>query len=153
MKDYSGRVEAPNRVVLPVSDKFPDNPLIGEILYLNVYPHQGIYLFSGQGWIPMYSTENNIWETIIAEKEQRVFNLQNQYQTDGKSLVVYKDGVRLQKTSYAEIGPTMFAYNELNADGDVIDLEGGEVFEVQIFNIKRHGIFDVKALNRRNGVC
>jgi sulfur carrier protein ThiS len=153
MKDYSGRVEAPNRVVLPVVEKFPDVPLIGEIVFFNVFPHQGMFIFNGEGWIPMYTTINNVWESIEAEKEQKIFELQHQYQTDGKSIVVYKDGRRLPRNAYAEIGPTMFAYKELDEEGEMVELKGGEIFEVQIFNQKLHSVFDVKSFNRRNGVC
>lgn len=153
MKSYSNDALIPNRVVLPVVEKFPDVPLIGEVVFFNVYPHQGMFIYNGEGWIPLYTTVNNLWETIEAEPEQKVFELKNPYTPDGKSIVVYKDGRRLPRDAYAEIGPTMFAYKELDETGEIVELKGGEVFEVQIFNQKLHGVFDVKALNRRNGVC
>jgi len=146
MKSYSGETNIPDRVILPVVTDFPNNPFVGELVYFNQLPKEGIYIFDGQGWKPLFSTENNIWESIVAEPEQTMFELKNSYNTDGKSIVVYKDGVRLPKNTMGEVGTNLIAWK-----GD--ELHGGEVFEFQIFNKRIHGIFDVKSFNRRNGIC
>lgn len=146
MKDYSGEAVIPNRVILPVVDMFPHQPIVGEILFFNQAPREGIYLFDGTGWRPIYSTENNIWEKFEGVCDQFVYELQNTYNNDGKSIVVYQDGVRLPKEAFAEVSPTAIAWKGEN-------LIGGEKFEVQMFNKRQHGIFDVKAFNRRNGIC
>lgn len=146
MKSYSAEAQIPDRVVLPVVQEFPNTPLVGELVYFNQEPREGIYIFDGHGWKPIFSTENNIWEEIVAEKEQYTFELKNHYNTDGKSIVVYMNGVRLPRTAMAEVGTNLLAWK-----GE--ELEGGEVFEFQIFNRRMHGIFDIKAFNRRNGIC
>lgn len=146
MKDYSGDANVPNRVILPVVSQFPHIPIVGEILYFNETPREGIYIFDGSGWKPLFSTENNIWESFEGVKDQFVYELQNTYNTDGKSIVIYQDGVRLPKEAWAEI-----SVNEIAWKGE--NLEGGEKFEVQIFNKKIHGIFDIKGFNRRKGLC
>ena len=127
--------------------------MTGEVVYFNVFPRQGMYIYDGTGWIPIFSTQNNIWEDQLAQKAQVIFELKNQYNTDGKSIVVYKDGRRLEKHMFAEIGPNMVAYKELDEEGEDIELQGGEHFEFQIFNSKIHGVFDIRAFNRRVGVC
>jgi hypothetical protein len=144
MKDYSDNAIIPNRVVLPIVEQFPHTPLVGEILYFNQTPREGIYIFDGIGWKPMFSTENNIWESFVAEPEQYVFELENHFNTDGKSIVIYQDGVRLPKNSFAEVGSNILAWK-----GE--ELLGGEFFEVQIFNRKITSVLDVKAFNRRKG--
>jgi hypothetical protein len=110
-------------------------------------------IFTGEGWVPIYSTRNCIWERHIAEPMQKVFELQNEYDTDGNSLVVYKDGRRLQHFMYAEVGRHLVTYKEVDEEtGEDIDLYGGEEFEFQIFNVRKTGVFNVKSFNRRVGV-
>ena len=99
MKVYSDVSSNPPRTILPVLDRFPDSPIIGELIYFSAIPHCAIMIFTGEGWVPLYSTQNNIWERHIAEPQQKVFELQNEYNTDGNSLVVYKDGRRLYHTA------------------------------------------------------
>lgn len=139
----------PSRVVFPVLEKFPGSPLIGEVIYLNVAPHQGLMLYTGTAWVELYSTTNNIWEEQIAEQEQNVFELSNAYNTDGHSIVVYKNGVRLPQHCVIEISPHEVGYRDFDAEGEAIILEGGERFEFQIFNVRNSQPFDVKAFNRR----
>ena len=147
MKNYSTDASIPNRLCLPILDQFPDVPIMGEVVFFNQYPREGIYIFVGDGWKPLFSTENNIWASpIIAEPEQVIFELDVEYNTDGKSINVYKDGIRLDKTEYAEVANNMIAWK-----GD--ELPGGEKFEFQIFNKKIHSVFDIKAFNRRKGIC
>jgi hypothetical protein len=145
MKIYSNTaVENPSRIVLPVLEEFPNEPLLGEVIFFNLSPQEGLYIFTGNGWKPLHSTQNNIWESHTAEPEQVIFELKNHYPTNGKSLVVYKDGVRLKQDECAEVGTNLVAWK-----GE--ELLGGELFEFQMFNIKIHSIFDIKAFNRRNG--
>ena len=144
MKSYSGEVVVPNRVVLPVVEQFPPDPIVGEILYFNQFPREGMYIYDGTGWMAIFSTENNIWESFIAEPEQYVFELQNHFNTDGKSIVIYQDGKRLPKDAFAEVGTNILAWK-----GE--ELVGGEFFEVQIFNRRLQTALDIKAFNRRNG--
>jgi hypothetical protein len=153
MRILSDAASTPNRIVFPVVNRFPDLPIIGEVLYFNAFPRQGLHIFNGEGWIPLYSSSNNIWETIIAEPEQVMFTLENHYNTDGKSIVVYKDGKRLMPHEYAEIGTNLISYKEQNEEGEDIELAGGEKFEFQLFNVKVLQPFDVKSFNRRVGIC
>jgi hypothetical protein len=132
------------RVIFPIVTEFPSVPMLGEVLFFNVAPKQGLYIFNGEGWISLYTSENNIWETIIAEEKQGLFELENSYNTDCKSIVVYKDGVRLTYDDFAEVSPNHIAWK-----GE--ELEGGEKFEFQLFNCRVIKPFDIKAFNRRNG--
>ena len=152
MRVLSDTAANPNRIVLPILSSFPNNPILGELVFFNEQPHQGIYFFSQEGWLPLYSTKNNYWETIIAEPEQTIFELQQEYDCDGKSINVFKDGIKLDPTDYAEIGRNLIAYKQLDEEGEDIKLEGGEKFEFQIFNVKQTKPFNVKAFNRRNGL-
>jgi hypothetical protein len=149
MKVYSNVIENPTRVILPILEAFPNEPILGELIFFNVFPKEGVYLYSSDGWKPLHTLENNIWEQHIAEPEQVIFNLKNYYNTDGKSLVVYKDGIRLPADTYAEVGSNIVAWKTLEEFGG--ELLGGEIFEFQIFNVKSHSVFDIKAFNRRNG--
>lgn len=144
MKIYSDTVENPARIVLPILEQFPNTPILGEIIFFNVFPKEGIYIYTSEGWRAVHTLENNIWEEHIAEPEQVIFELKNHYTTDGKSLVVYLNGERLPQNACAEVGSNLVAWK-----GE--ELTGGEKFEFQIFNVKSHSIFDIKAFNRRNG--
>lgn len=153
MRVLSDAAVHPLRIVLPVVDSFPDTPITGEIIYFNRSPHQAMMLYTGEGWVPLYTTRNNIWERHIAEPEQKVFDLSNEYDTDGNSLVVYKDGRRLLPHMYAEVGRSIVTYKEVDEEtGEDIELHGGEEFEFQIFNVRKSGTFNVKSFNRRVGV-
>lgn len=153
MRILSNDASSPNRIVFPVVDRFPDQPIIGETLYFNCTPRQGLHIYDGNGWMPLYTTNNNIWETQEAEFEQVIFTLENRYNTDGRSIVVYKDGKRLRPYEYAEIGPNLIAYKEKDEEGEDIELQGGEIFEFQIFNSRVLQPFNVKSFNRRVGIC
>lgn len=153
MRVLSDAAVHPNRIILPVLDTFPHNPILGELIYFNKVPHNAIMIFTGEGWIPLYSTRNNIWEEHVAEMDQKIFELANEFDTDGNSIVVYKDGVRLEKSEYVELGRNLIAYRGVDIEGEDIDILGGEVFQFQIFNVKTVGVFDVKSFNRRNGLC
>ena len=139
----------PSRIIFPVLDKLPSNPLLGEVVYFNVAPRQGLMIYTGTGWIELFATQNNIWETHIAEQEQTVFELNNSYNTDGTSIVMYKNGIRMPSYSVIEISPNHVGYREFDEEGEPVLLEGGEVFEFQIFNVRTTSPFDVKSFNRR----
>lgn len=136
------------RVVFPVISEFPATPIIGEIVYFNREPREGLYLYNGTGWIGLFSYENNIWEEQEAiEDEQSIFTLQNSYNTDGKSITVYWNGRRLRRNEYAEV-----SNNEVFIK-DNEEIKAGDLLEFQIFNRKIHSIFEIKAFNRRRGIC
>lgn len=152
MRVLSDAAVHPSRIVLPVVTDFPDSPIQGELIFFNRIPHNAMMIYTGEGWVPLYTTRNNIWEEHIAEPEQKVFELNTLYDTDGNSLVVYKDGIRLERNQYAEIGRNLVVYKGVDEEsGEDIDIEGGEVFSFQIFNVRKMGTFDVKSFNRRNG--
>lgn len=135
------------RVVYPIVSQFPATPVIGEVVYFNKKPREGLYLYDGTGWIGLFSYENNIWEEQIAiENEQSIFTFQNSYSTDGKSIVVYLNGHRLKRNEYAEV-----SNNEIFIK-DAENIKEGDSIEIQIFNKKLHAIFGIKAFNRRNGI-
>lgn len=150
MRIFSDNLSAAtNRVIFPVVEKIPNNPLIGEVVYLNVEPYQCLMLYTGNDWVELYSTDNNLWEEQIAEQEQTVFELETAYPTNGTSIIVYKDGRRLPPECVIEISPHHVGYREFDDEGESIILDGGEKFEFQIFNCRRTSTFDVKAFNRR----
>jgi hypothetical protein len=156
MRMMSDNIARPDRVIVPVLEEFPANPIIGEIVYFNQEPHQGLMLFTGQGWVELFATDNNVWETIIAEPKQLIFELQRDYPSNGKSINVFVDGRRLSHHDFVEISPEMIAYQEMDEDGedgDIVKLKGGEVFEFQLFNLRKTKSFDIKSFNRRNGIC
>jgi len=152
MRILSDKAINPERIVLPVVEYFPDNPIIGEMVYFNRAPRQAVYLFNGEGWVSLYSTRNNHWETIIAEPQQKVFELKQEYDCDGNSLIVYKDGVKLHPNDYVEAGRNLVTYRGKDKEGEDIDIEGGEEFQFQVFNIRQTGTFNVKSFNRRKGI-
>lgn len=140
MKSYGDPVST-DRLCLPVVENFPIEPKLGEVLYLNVAPRQGIYIFTPEGWIPLYASVGNIWEKHKAVKDQQLFNLDNFYNPDGRSINVYVDGVRLQGDQFSEIAPQLVSLKE--------ECQGGEVVEFQIFNQRVVQPFDLKGWNRR----
>lgn len=152
MRVLSDAAVHPARIVLPVLDRFPDTPILGEMIFFNQLPHQAVMIYTPQGWIPLYATENNIWEEHIAEPKQKVFELAQEYNTDGKSINVYMDGIQLQKNEFAEIGRNLIAFKKLNEDGEDFELQGGEIFQFQIFNVRKIEPFNIKSFNRRVGI-
>ncbi|MEM2159424.1 MAG: hypothetical protein QXN55_00530 [Candidatus Nitrosotenuis sp.] len=140
-----------DRLVLPVKDFFPSYPKVGEVIFFNQYPRQGIYVYTSDGWFPLYATENNIWENHVAQQEQRTFFLRHSYNTDGKSLNVYVDGVRLRKDQFAEVAANIVTIKLLDEYGEDIFLQYGQIVEFQIFNARVMKPFNVKEFLRRNG--
>jgi hypothetical protein len=140
MKSYAN-VEEPttNKVVFPVMQYYPQRPVEGEVIIIKNHLEQGVRYYDAQmnKWIPLFSVINNIWETLeVPYDEHQVYTLQqNTYTTDGNSLNVYVDGVRLPKNRVAEISSNTFAiketYNELD---EPIFLKKGQIIECQIFN-------------------
>lgn len=153
MRILADQTSTPSRIVLPVMEKLPDNPIIGELVYFNQKPYESMMIYNGQGWIPLYATRNNIWEKHIAEKDQVAFTLAHQFDIDGKSIVVYKDGIRLSPDEFVEASDSVIVYKGKDEEGEDIEILGGEVFEFQIFNVRQTKTFDVKSFNRRRGIC
>jgi hypothetical protein len=151
MRILADNAVKPDRFILPIVDTFPSEPMLGELIYMNEHPYQGLMIYTGEGWIELYASDNNIWETIIAEEDQKIFNLKNSYPTNGYSINVYKDGIMLTKSEFAEVNNNIIAYKAIDEEGEDIKLKGGEIFEFQIFNKKRVSSFNVKAFNRRRG--
>lgn len=130
MKSYAEQIK-PKRhsVVFPVVNELPDPLEIGETVYKNDPMFPGLYIYLGdKRWVTIMSPTNNIIEEHIAAPEQKMFTLSTPYQTDGSSLNVYVNGIRLAKNQYAEISETLVCIKE---DGF---LKGGEKVEFQLFN-------------------
>lgn len=146
MKSYSGEAPKPKRntVVFPVVDQLPDPLEVGETVYKNDPMFPGLYIYLGdKRWVTIMSPKNNIFEEHTASPNQKVFTLSTAYPTDGMSLNVYVDGVRLPKNQYAELGETTVCIKE---DGF---LTGGEKIEFQIFNKYEERIHHMREHNHK----
>jgi hypothetical protein len=130
MKSYAEQIK-PKRdtVVFNVVNELPDPLEIGETVYKNDPMFPGLYIYLGdKRWVTIMTPMNNIIEEHIATQDQKMFSLSTAYPTDGSSLNVYVNGVRLAKNQYAEVNDTMVCIKE---DGFI---KGGEKVEFQIFN-------------------
>lgn len=131
MKTYSESAPQPKRnaVVFPVVSELPDPLEIGETVYKNDPMFPGLYIYLGdKRWVTIMNSKNNIIEEHTATLNQKIFTLSTAYPTDGMSLNVYVNGIRLSKVQFAELDVNVVC---LKDDGM---LTGGEKVEFQIFN-------------------
>jgi hypothetical protein len=131
MKTYSQTelLKKRNAIVFPVVTELPDPLEVGETVYKNDAMFPGLYIYLGnKRWVTIMTPKNNIFEEHIALPDQKIFNLNTAYPTDGNSINVYVDSRRLQKEEFAELGETIICIKE---DGLI---KGGERIEFQIFN-------------------
>ena len=138
MKTYAS--PKATRLVLPIVEHFPHDPVNGEILIINSRDARGVRWYDepNKRWVPLNATVSNIWERhVVTEDKQHIFELSNMYTTDGNSIVAYLDGVRLPSKRVVEINNKTIIipvwYNEeLRIDEY---LKEGQVLEFQIFNL------------------
>lgn len=137
MKEYSTHHIVKNRkaIVIPVVASLPDPLEIGEVVYKQDALFPGLYIFLGEKrWVAIMTPKNNIFEEHIATHNQKIFKLTTSYPTDGTSITVYVNGVRLRKNDIAEIGTDQVIIKKESDDESGIFIKEGDVVEFQIFN-------------------
>lgn len=136
MKSYADTT-MPTRLALPIVRYYPHEPIPGEILIINSPEEQGVRYYDDelQHWIPLFATTGNIWESQMCTHEQYEFHLENAYNTNGRSIVVYLDGVRLPQHRVVEVSNTSVIIKEIyDEEGIAVKLQEGQLLEFQIFN-------------------
>jgi hypothetical protein len=138
MKTYTDTT-TPTRLVIPTFQYYPVDPVDGEVLIIKSPDgtDKGIRYYDSdeERWVPLFSTVSNIWETQVCTTEQFMFELENVYNTDGKSINVYVDGVRLPSNRVTEINNKTIIIKETYDESDnPVYLAEGQVIEFQIFN-------------------
>ena len=149
MKSFADPAK-PVKQIIPTSKQFPSAPEQGEIFFYDCFGQigaSGLYIYVNDAWVALYSVENNVWERHTAKPRQQIFKLRQTYRTDGKSVVVYIDGVRQSPLTYAEAAADCITF-KFDPEGEDA-LKGGELIEFQFFNLRKNTSFDPKEWSRR----